>query len=195
MATAGVTRPGVLTPQAAGDSSMAGLRTWLLKLLVAGTKLQGMNGMSQSAWGGVSTVIRHNGVSPGNPGQQVDDLRGGLTEFGDKHREKNKGGGITMRSNLQGLNRTSLTPQGGVSSISQHSWFPPGNPRQQGVNTINPDGHPTSLSSTGKGSTPYQEGCYCMFCYLCHRLYYFTPKLVLLTIPKIKPIPTIKLGV
>ncbi|XP_064260238.1 uncharacterized protein LOC135290267 [Passer domesticus] len=94
MATAGVSRPGVLTPQAAGDGSMAGLRTQFLKRLMVGTKVQGMNGMSQSAWGGVSTVSGHNGISPGNP-------------------------------------------------------------RQQGANLIDSGGHPTPLSSTGTGRTPY----------------------------------------
>ncbi|CAN8219810.1 unnamed protein product [Coccothraustes coccothraustes] len=160
MATAGVNRPRVLTPQAAGDGSMAGLRARLLKLLIVGTKLQGMNGMSQCAWGGVSTVSGPNGIPPGNPGQQADDFGGEPTMFGNKHEEKSKGGGITMRNNLQGQNRMSPAPREGVSPISGHKQFPPVNLRQHGVNPINPDGHPTALSGTGKGSTPYQEGYY-----------------------------------
>lgn len=105
MATAGVSRPRVLTPQAAGDGSIAGLGTRLLKLLMVGTELQGVNRMmSQWAWGGVSAVSGHNGILPGNPWQQPDDL-------------------------------------------------------------IDSGRHLTPLSNTGKGSTPYQEGYYCMSCY------------------------------
>lgn len=158
MVTADVSRPGVMTPQAAGDGSTAVLRTRLLKLLMVGTKLQGTNGMSQSARGGVSSVIGHNGSPPGNRGQQGADLGGGLTALGAEHRGKSKGGGITMRDNLQGLNGMSLTPQKGASTISRHNRLPPGKPRKQGVNPINPSRHPTALRGTGTGSTPYQEG-------------------------------------
>lgn len=194
MATAGLGRSRVMNPQAAGDGSTARTRTQLLKRLVAGTELQGTNRMPESAWGEVSTVNRRNGIPPGNRGQGADDVRGGPAVLGDKHRGKSKGGGIAVRDNLQDLNRMSPTPQGGVSTISRHSGIPPGNPRQQGGNLINPGGHPTALKGRGKGSTPYREGYYCMSCYLCHKLYCLTPKLGLLTIPKIKSIPTIKLG-
>ncbi|RMC16666.1 hypothetical protein DUI87_06605 [Hirundo rustica rustica] len=194
LVTAGVSRPRVMTPQAAGHGSIAGLGTWLLKLLVMGSMLQGMNRMSQSTSGGVSAVSGHNGIPPGSPGQQEGDLGGGPAVLGDKHREKSRGGGIAMRNILQDLNRMSLIPQGGVSTISRHSGIPPGNPRQQGGDLVDPGEHPTALRGTGKASTPYQEGYYSLSCYLCQKLYCLTPKLFLLTIPKIKPIPTIELG-
>ena len=97
--------PGGGTPQAAGDGSTAGLGTWLLNLLKIGTQLQGMNGVLMSTWAGVNTVSGHSGIPPGNHRQQADDLKGGPTVLGDKHREKSKGGGITVGDILPDLNR------------------------------------------------------------------------------------------
>ncbi|TRZ10224.1 hypothetical protein HGM15179_016883 [Zosterops borbonicus] len=161
MATAAVSRPRVMTPHTVGQGSTAGLRTWLLKLLIAGTKLQGMNRMSRSTWGGVSTISRHSGIPPGKHVQQGADLGGGPTVLGDKHREKSKGGGITMRDNLLDLNGMSPTPQGRASTVSQHSGIPPENPRQQGGDFFDPGGHPTALSGTGTVSGS-PEGSECL---------------------------------
>ncbi|XP_056369196.1 uncharacterized protein LOC130264757 isoform X1 [Oenanthe melanoleuca] len=151
MVTAGLSRPRVMTSQAAGDGSTAGLRTWLLSHLEIGTELQGTSGVPKSAWGGESTVSGHNGIPPGNHGQQAEDFGGGPTVLGDKHKEKSKEGGITMRDTLPVLNRMPLTSLGGVSTISRHNEFPPGNPRQQGVDLVDPSAYPTALTGTGAG--------------------------------------------
>ncbi|KAJ7415260.1 hypothetical protein WISP_79009 [Willisornis vidua] len=74
VATAGVSRPRAMTPQAAAVSR---LKTHLVTLLVMRTKLQGLNRMPQFACGAASGISGDDMFLPESPGQHGADPRGG----------------------------------------------------------------------------------------------------------------------